>query len=292
VAGIKVNIHKACTHSFAQRVRAHLWAVARATALASALALALALAPILAGVHAQEQALEQELEPEEEREHEHPRRHEFYFTRGIYSGVNDGDDWGPRWAIDYPEADQHFLTALRRLSSVDAYPNENALPLGGTDIREFPFIYIVEAGALNLNEDERQTLHDYLLSGGFLVVDDFWGTWAWKTLVAQMQRVFPNRAFQDVPLDHPLFHAYFDIDKLIQVPNVALAQGNKTHEYDGFVPQARGIFDANGRLMVLVNWNTDLGDAWEWADSSNYPLHYSNYAYQLGINIVIYAMTY
>lgn len=266
--------------------------MARASALGLALAMAMALVPILTGVSAQEQAPERELEPEDEREHEHPRRHEFYFTRGIYSGVNDGDDWGPRWAIDYPAADQHFLTALRRLSGVDAYPNENALPLGGADIREFPFIYVVEAGALNLNEDERQELHDYLVSGGFLVVDDFWGTWAWKTLVGQMQRVFPNRAFQDVPLDHPLFHAYFDIDKLVQVPNVALAQGSKTYEYDGFVPQARGIFDDNGRLMVLVNWNTDLGDAWEWADSVNYPLHYSNYAYQLGINIVIYAMTY
>ena len=287
-----MNFRVIFSHLFAQLARTIPASVLRAPALACGLLMVCALAAAPTAVHAQDQATEQELEPEDERDHEHPRRHEFYFTRGIYSGVNDGDDWGPRWAIDYPEADQHFLTALRRLSGVDAYPNENALPLGGTDIREFPFIYLVEAGALNLNEDERQELRDYLLSGGFLVIDDFWGTWAWKTLVGQMQSVFPNRAFQDVPLDHPLFHAYFDIDKLVQVPNVALAQGNKTYEFDGFVPQARGIFDDDGRLMVLVNWNTDLGDAWEWADSVNYPLHYSNYAYQLGINIVIYAMTY
>jgi hypothetical protein len=229
---------------------------------------------------------------EQDRDHEHPRSHEFYFTRGIYTGINDGDDWGPRWAIDYPEADQHFLTALRRLTGVDAYADENALPIGSESIREFPFIYIVEAGALNLSTANRQALRDYLLSGGFLVVDDFWGTWAWNSLVAQMQQVFPDRQFRDIALDHPVFHTYYDIDALLQVPNAALASSQHTHEFDGYVPQARGIFDDDGRLMVLVNWNTDLGDAWEWADDPDYPLHFSNYAYRLGINIVIYAMSY
>ena len=234
----------------------------------------------------------QERGQEQDRDRGHPRGHEFYFTRGIYTGINDGDDWGPRWAIDFPEADQHFLTALRRLTGVDAYAEENALPIGGEVIREFPFIYVVEAGALKLSAAEQAALRDYLLSGGLLVIDDFWGTWAWNNLVAQMRQVLPGRQFRDVPMDHPIFHSYYDIDALVQVPNVALANGPRTHEYDGYVPQARGLFDDGGRLMVLVNWNTDLGDAWEWADDAHYPLHFSNYAYRLGINIVIYAMSY
>lgn len=222
----------------------------------------------------------------------HPLGHEFYFTRGVYSSSVDNDPWGPRWAIDYPEADQHFLVALARLTGIDAYATHNAQPLGGRSLREFPFVYVVEAGALQLSGDERTALREYLLAGGFMMVDDFWGTWAWDNLVAQLELVLPGHPIRDVPLDHPLFHSFYDIDELLQVPNVALAGTGRTHEYDGHVPHARGIFDARGRLMVLINWNTDLGDAWEWADDADYPLHFSSYAYKLGINIVIYAISY
>jgi hypothetical protein len=125
-----------------------------------------------------------------------------------------------------------------------------------------------------------------------MVVDDFWGTAAWRNFETEMARVFPDRPIVDVPLDHPVFHAYYDVAEVIQVPNVYQASGGPTHEYDGYVPRVRGIFDDEGRLMVLVNWNTDLGDAWEWADSPDYPLRFSTYAYELGINFVIYAMSY
>jgi hypothetical protein len=217
---------------------------------------------------------------------------EFHFVRGIYTSPVDGDDWGPRWAIDYPEADRHFLVALRRLSTVDAHPEENAIPLWSERLRQFPFVYIAEAGAMRLSPAEREALRDYLLGGGFLMVDDFWGTWSWEALEAQLAMVLPDHALREVPMDHPVFHAFYDIDELVQVPNVAQAGTGRTHEYDGYVAQARGIFDSNGRLMVLVNWNTDLGDAWEWADDEQYPLHFSNYAYKLGVNIVIYAMSF
>ena len=151
---------------------------------------------------------------------------------------------------------------------------------------------MVEAGFLRLNPDERAALRDYLLSGGFLVVDDFWGTAAWSNFVSEMAQVFPDRAIVDVPLDHPVFHAYYEVSRIIQVPNVYQASGGPTHEYDGYVPRVRGIFDDEGRLVVLINWNTDLGDAWEWADNPGYPLRYSTFAYELGINFVIYAMSY
>ena len=218
--------------------------------------------------------------------------HEFYFTRGIYGGLGGGDDFGPRWAIDYPKADQQFLVALQRLTIVDALPAEHARDLFQEDLRDFPFVYVLEVGALSLADQDADALRDYLLAGGFLVIDDFWGTHAWRNFEEQMRLVFPDRPIVDVPLDHPVFHAFYDIDKVLQVPNVYQARGGPTWEYDGRVPHVRGIFDDEGRLMVLVNWNTDLGDAWEWADQPDYPLRYSTYAYEIGINFVIYAMSY
>jgi hypothetical protein len=218
--------------------------------------------------------------------------HEFYFTRGVYSSIADTDPWGPRWAIDFPDADRHFLVALRRLSAVDAYPSDHARGVDEAATRDYPFLYLVEAGALALPPEGARALAGYLEAGGFLMIDDFWGTWAWDNLVEQMKQVFPDRPIVEVPMDHPIFHAFYDIPQLLQVPNVALANTDHTYEYDGKVPHARGIFDDQGRLMVLMNWNTDLGDAWEWADSPDYPLRFSNFAYQMGINIVIYGMSF
>ncbi len=223
----------------------------------------------------------------------HPLTHEFYFTRGMYSAGGGGsDDWGARWAVDYPKADHQFLIALKRLTGVDAYPSDNAIALAEARLRDFPFLYVLEVGSLLLTDADVKALRDYLAAGGFMVVDDFWGTAAWRNFEAEMGRVFPERAIVDVPMDHPVFHAYYDVREILQVPNVYQAGGGPTHEYDGYVPRVRGIFDDDGRLMVLVNWNTDLGDAWEWADSPDYPLRFSTFAYELGINFVIYAMSY
>lgn len=218
--------------------------------------------------------------------------HELYFTRGIYGGDLGSESWGPRWSVDYPKADQQFLVALRRLTVVDAFESEHALPLSDPALRDFPFLYILEVGSLSLSEAEAASLRQYLLAGGFMVVDDFWGSRAWENFETQMRRVFPDRPIVEVPLEHPIFHAFYEVTEVIQVPNVYQAGSGRTWEYDGYVPHVRGIFDDNGRLMVVVNWNTDLGDAWEWADLPSYPLRYSTYALKLGINFIIYAMTF
>jgi hypothetical protein len=221
--------------------------------------------------------------------------HEFYFTRGIYSGEFDDYDEGGRWAIDYPKADHQFLVALKRLSVVDAYGSDNAIELTDPRLRQFPLLYTVEVGSMSLTEAEALALRNYLLAGGLLVIDDFWGSWAWDQFLTQMQLVFPDRAIVEVPPDHPVFNVFYNIDRVIQVPNVrqgwGAQYGGPTHEYDGIVPHVRGIFDDDGRLMVLINWNTDLGDAWEWADHPEYPLKFSTYAFEIGINFVIYGMT-
>ncbi|MFK7862534.1 MAG: DUF4159 domain-containing protein [Granulosicoccus sp.] len=225
-----------------------------------------------------------------------PLQHEFYFTRGMYSDdFSIGDDPGGSWSIDFPKADRHFLFALDRLSSIDASPDEHAVRLTDPELRNLPFIYALEVGSMQLKDAEVDALRDYLLAGGFLFIDDFWGSWAWGSFNDQMQRVFPDRDIVDIPVTHPLFSVVFEIDTIQQVPNlhngVEYFKRGITHEDDGTVPYVRGIFDDEDRLMVLINWNTDLGDAWEWADNPEYPAHFSTYAVQLAINAVVYAMT-
>ena len=145
---------------------------------------------------------------------------------------------------------------------------------------------------MQLTEAEVVGLRDYLLAGGFLLIDDFWGTFEWMNFEAEMRRVLPGYAIVDLPLDHPLLSVFYEIEELVQVPNVRQGQmGGPTWEQDGYRPALRGIFDEKGRLMVAINWNTDLGDAWEWAENPYYPLKYSNFAYQLGINSIVYAMS-
>ena len=222
--------------------------------------------------------------------------HEFFFTRGIYSGDFESWDEGGRWAVDFPKADQQFLIALKRLSLVSASGEENSIQLTDPRLRQLPFLYMLEVGSMALQEDEVIALREYLQAGGFLVIDDFWGSWAWENLENEMQKVFPQRSIVDIPPEHPIFHVFYNIDEVVQVPNlrngIESAYGGQTHEYDGVTPHVRGIFDDEGRLMVLINWNTDLGDAWEWADHPHYPLQFSTYAFEMGVNFVIYAMTY
>jgi hypothetical protein len=164
--------------------------------------------------------------------------HEFYFTRGIYSDTGD-DDWGGRWAVDYPKADLQFLIALRRLSTVHAFDSDNALELDNPKLRKHPFLYILEVGSMSLSDSEVTALRGYLQAGGFMVVDDFWGTWAWQNFEEQMKRVLPDREIVELPMEHPVFHAFYDVTEILQVPNVyqgsMVASGGPTHEYDGYV---------------------------------------------------------
>ncbi len=228
-------------------------------------------------------------------EGELPGRYPFYWTRAVYSGYGRGW-WGGRgggsWATDYPKGDRQFLVVLKRLVRLNAYDWENAVSLADPGIRRFPVIYAVEVGRMELTDEEIEGLRSYLDAGGFLIVDDFWGSREWSVFEWNMSRVFPERSIEDIPSDHPIFSAYYDIEEILQVPNINNgAGGYQTHERDGYVPYVRGIFDDERRLMVVVNWNTDLGDAWEWAESPYYPLEYSTFAYEMGANMIVYGMS-
>ena len=219
-----------------------------------------------------------------------PGRFPFYWTRAIYSGWGRG--WrGQSWAIDYPKGDQQFILVLKRLVQLDVYDWDNAVRLDDPDLRRFPVLYAVEVGGMELTEPEVEGLRGYLDAGGFLIVDDFWGN-EWMAWEYNINRVFPDRPIVDIGLDHPLYSSYYDITEIKQVPARGRGiYGRPTEECYGCYPAVRGIYDDEGRLMVIINWNTDLGDAWEWAEDPSYPLAYSTYAYEMGANMIVYAMS-
>jgi hypothetical protein len=215
--------------------------------------------------------------------------HAFYFTRAVYRGR--GRRY-PSWAVDYPKADVQFLIGLTRLTNIDAYGLENAVRLDDPGLRRYPFLYALEVGYMALSESEVMGLRSYLLAGGFLVIDDFWGSYQWANFESEISRVLPGYAIVDLPADHPIRSSFYEIDELLQVPNVRQGtMGGRTWEQDGYEPALRGIFDEMGRLMVVINWNTDLGDAWEWAEDPWYPWRFSNFAYKLGVNMIVYGMS-
>ena len=220
-----------------------------------------------------------------------PLSHAFAFTRGIYSDFRGRRGRGA-WSIDYPKADRQFLTVLQRLTNLDTFASENALALDDPELRRFPFVYMLEVGSMSLRPEEAAGLRDYLLAGGFAFIDDFWGTREWRNFEQQMRLVLPEHSIVDLPLDHPVFSSLYRIRELVQVPAVDNWRWNRrTHEGDGVVPHARAILDHDGRLMVMINWNTDIGDAWEWAEQPDYPLEFSTFAYQIGANAIVYAMS-
>lgn len=226
---------------------------------------------------------------------ETPGRWPFYWTRAVYSGGGRGFGrrrGGGSWATDYPKGDRQFLVVLKRLVRLNAYDWENAVSLADPNLRRFPVIYAVEVGRMDMSEEEVVGLRGYLDHGGFLIVDDFWGTREWQQFEYNMRRVFPDRPIVDLGMEHPLFSAYYDIEEVLQVPNINNgARGYQTHERDGYVPFVKGIYDEKDRLSVVINWNTDLGDAWEWAESPYYPLQYSTFAYEMGANMIVYGMS-
>lgn len=214
---------------------------------------------------------------------------EFTFLRLVYSG----HDWaGSSWAIDYPKADQQFLYGLRKLTDFGFVNTEHqALLISDPKVFNYPFLYAVEVGTMNLSDQEASQLREYLLRGGFLVVDDFHGEYEWQNFYRQIKKVLPEYEPIDLDISHPIFHCYYDIKELIQIPGLQFVYSGRTWEKGGYEAHYKGIQDENGRLMVMINHNVDLGDAWEWAEVEIYPREYANLAFQLGINYIIYAMT-
>ncbi|HEU0186011.1 MAG TPA: DUF4159 domain-containing protein [Blastocatellia bacterium] len=221
---------------------------------------------------------------------ESPRQLEYTFARLEYRSY--GRRWS-RWATDYPEADYHFIMGLRNWcrSSLAISDEPISFPPDDKEIFKYPFVYVVEPGYMELSTQDAANLREYLTRGGFMVLDDFWGTYEWQNVEEQMRRIFPEYQIQELPLDHPVFHCYFDIDEVVQVPQVGYIWSGITYERDGYVPHYEGIMDDTGRIMVFIARNADNGDAWEHIDNPQYPLKFGLAAYRLGMNLIVYSMT-
>jgi len=200
--------------------------------------------------------------------------------------------WGPgdymwgldlKWNHDYPRAGAHLSTILENLTTMDPNPTENILAMDDPELFKYPWAYLCEVGFWTLTESETRGLREYLLKGGFLVVDDF-VLHHWDNFEVQMHRVLPGARFIEIDPSDPIFDTFFKIDTSKYI-----------HPY---YPELRPVYygiyednDPNKRIMVLVNYNNDIGEYWEWSDSGLVPIALSNEAYKLGINDVIYGLT-
>ncbi|MBN1845940.1 MAG: DUF4159 domain-containing protein [Sedimentisphaerales bacterium] len=213
--------------------------------------------------------------------------------RGRRGGFGSG-----RWATDYPDSDLNLSFRLQQLTSMEVDPQGRVLELTDPRLFDYPFIYIVEPGGLRFSGPEVQALRRYLLNGGFLMVDDFWGEQEWWNFYNQIKRVFPDREPVELPLDHPIFHAVFDLKEKPQIPSIDHAlngryEGRTWERPDAQTPHYKALYDDRGRMMAIICHNTDLGDGWEREGENEWYFHEfsEKKAYPLGINIVFYAMT-
>ncbi len=239
---------------------------------------------------------------------------EFYFTRLAYSedgsrgwGRNLGNRYvcpefgggnffppqGMGWSMDSPGADCKFMGGVHRLTGLSVFPNPNMVEIIDDSIFKFPYAYMAEVGGMQLSTQEARQLREYMLRGGFIHVDDFWGLYEKGNFEYQMKKVFPEYSFEVLPLSDGVFHTFFDIDEIIQIPGEgAGCSGGPTYERnDDKEARIYGLKDNEGKLMMVVTYNSDLGDAWEYMDEACYPAKYSGQAYRLGLNFMIYAAT-
>lgn len=227
----------------------------------------------------------------------------FSFCRGMFQQWRS-EPSGSGWSTDYPDADVNFsirfseLTKTRVSRQPTGDPNHLVVPLTDDFLYNCPYLHMEDVGTLRFTDEEVARVREYLMKGGFVWVDDSWGSYALESWERQIGRVLPPDEFPilDVPLDHPVFRTMFQIQKLPQIPSIShwRRSGGGTSErgYDSDTPMIRGISDRHGNLMVLMTHNTDISDAWEReGEDPEYFYSFSPDGYALGMNIVLYAMS-
>jgi len=218
-------------------------------------------------------------------------RVEWTFARFRYN-VGYGSFRGfQRWAADYPKSDRQLVEGVVRLTRLDTRVGEQIVDAHSDDIYNWPWIFIEDAGAWDLSQAEADRMRTYLLRGGFMFFDDTHGDYEWDTMMAGLRMIFPDRPVEDLKDSDELFHVVYDLDDRFQIPGTRFIWGQRTYAPDMRVPKWRGIRDDSGRLLVVICHNSDVGDAWEWADSPHYPERATSMAYRIAINYIIYGMT-
>lgn len=212
----------------------------------------------------------------------------FQFVRIRYNGFmstwGGGRTWVPPWAHDYPRAEKNLLKVLSEVTNIQTTPDSYViLDFDDPRIMDHPFLYVSEPGYWNITQEEADNLREYFRRGGFVVFDDFRGTAEWLNFTSCMAQVFPDRAFEELTLEHSVFRCFYDIETLEMAPPYVLpGQGE---------PTFYGLSDENGRLQAVANFNNDIGDYWEWSDEDLWPVYRTNEAFKFGVNYIIYALT-
>lgn len=227
----------------------------------------------------------------------------FNFCRGIYQSVRR-EAGGQGWSTDYPDAEINFSIRLAELTRTrvafdgSGTPDHVTVRLTDDALFQCPYLHMEDVGTMGLTDAEVEALRAFLLKGGFLWVDDFWGTAAWEDWVAELSRVLPPGEYpiQDLPLTHPIFRSQFEIEEFPQIPSIQAWRSNpyETSERgpDSATPHARAVMDRHGNVMVLMTHNTDISDAWEReGEDPRYFYTFSPAGYAVGINVVLYAMS-
>jgi hypothetical protein len=196
------------------------------------------------------------------------------------------------WYIDAPAAEWNLSRRVRTATSIQVN-DPVVITLEDPTLWNYPWIYIVEGGNLRLKETEVPILREFLLRGGTLTFDDFHGPIEWANVERELKRVFPDRKIIDLPRDHPIFSCFYKLDGFPQTPGLGSFLQGRTWEKGGYIATLRAIEDDAGRAMVLINWNTDMGDGWEWSIAAEYPgyVKYTAQAYRMEINEIIYSLT-
>lgn len=200
--------------------------------------------------------------------------------------------WSDPWAIDGPAAEQNLSRRLGRVTSI-AVKDPVTLTLSDERLWEYPWIYFVEPGNLRLTSEEVEILREFLLRGGTATFDDFHGPVEFEVLRKELKRVFPDREIVKLSPKHPVFSCFYQLTEYPQIPGLGSFFNGVTWEKGGHQAGLHAIVDDTGRAMALLNFNTDMGDGWEWSNAEDYPgyIRYTAQAYRMMINEVVYALT-
>jgi hypothetical protein len=245
--------------------------------------------------------------PESEASETPPRAAEFHFIRmeytdlpqfqrgfGFRSRRGRGVGW---WLQDWPDAEDHFTAGIERLTRIDI-GDPRHVSLLDDHLFDYPWIYATQTGYWDLSDAETARLREYLLRGGFIMVDDFWGPEEWEWFRQTMDRVLPNKTITDINQSDEVMHVLYDIqekDRTFIPGSRHLRRGPGgsivVMQPPGTAPAWRAMYDDRNRMFVAINFNTDVGDAWEFADVPYYPAAMTLLAYRYGVNYIIYSMT-
>jgi hypothetical protein len=203
----------------------------------------------------------------------------FDVPMGRWGPIGAGN--GPPWSHDTPRSETHMMKIMSELTQLDPNPRPHVFSFQTDECFKYPMAYMCEVGYLDLSKEEAHRMAEYLLRGGFLIVDDFRGPRALENFKRNLRTVFPDRVLEPVPRTDPIWRTFFDISNVF--PEPPYARWN--------IPEYLGMRDDQGHLMMIVNYNNDLSEYWEWADNSYLPVPLTNQSFKYGVNYIIYGLT-